>query len=264
MLFHTRPDHRWARVLDLSQYGESQAMARLSREDEPTRQAYLFYRDMARDMEDEHPELFIAYRLFNNEQAFRIMVEGLLIAGAEDEHIASIIGCDDPKIIQYYHDIFFDVRSKLDNPGWINAVIFQGMPHEGAHQGDRLGIMHRFAWFGGIELVEGLITRGLSNSSVIEKLMQMTKQILMRNAARTALTSSSNSEFAHEFLKLTLDDHRASSKEESNSSVDEKFVGAVDTFFSKITLTVADPSAKGNLILPAREPRVHETAEQVK
>jgi hypothetical protein len=248
LLAPDRVDWRWARVLELTQYSDTEALPRLRHEDEVTRRAFRFKRMFDKGLGDEFPEMHAAHHIYINQPHYKDILEVLLLSGASDEKILDYVWAKSCGVITSYHDLFFAVRPGLSKPGWICASVFGGMPHQSVHHLDRHGIMLRMAWYGGLSVVEDMLKGGILSADVQDKLRSVMKDALLRNAAETALTLNNNSEQAPDLLRITMDMPSANSDKDV-SPLEE----VVDDFLGGLTLTVADPTDKRNLSLPAKE-----------
>lgn len=252
LLAPDRPDWRWARVADLSQYSDMQALSRLKHEDETTQAAFRFKRAFDRGMIDAYPVFEAAYELFMSDPQDRTSMEILLLAGADNNLIAEKLGIASSDVVDVYHDLFFAVRPyRAKATAWIASKVFGSFSHQGVHRNDRHGIALRLAWLGGIEVAIGLLDGDLSNEAVISALRLIAQGALVANAAETALTGFTRPDQAPEFFRISMD------MEAAGGSGGE-FEKQVTAFLDELTLTVADPTDQSNLELPAREERVAE------
>jgi len=250
LLAPDRPDWRWARVAELSEYSNTAALARLQEEDEPTRLAYEFRRSLDRGCGDKYPLHDAAHELFMSRRDLRIQVEGLIIAGADDEHTAYATMTPDPKVIETYHDLFFWVRPGLDRPAWLNSVVFGGLPQMNAHPNDVSGTVLRLARKIGHVAFTELINGGLCSDMTVTDLRRMTQEVLLTQLATLSFGAGAGRdmpEWTARMLEIGPDASRGGS---------DGFEKAIDTFFDELAISVADPTDERNLSLPAREPRV--------
>lgn len=254
-----RPDWRWARVVDLSPYTDVQAIARLQNDDATTRELFKFKRELDKGFTHNFTELGDAHKFFINWPIMRLQVEGYLLAGADNERIAKHLGCTE-RTVQYYHDVFFDVRWALesDNEGWLVAAVFGTLPHHGAHIHDTLGLVHRIAWFGGIDLVERYFKRGLQPEVIKEYVTKFVKDVLGKHVIETVLAKPSSPEDA-EMIRVMYDIN-TKDKDATETPIDKE----VEEFLSTLSLSVADVTSKSNLLLPERELRDAEILGHVK
>lgn len=248
LLAPDRVDWRWARVVELSQYSDTEALPRLSKDDGVTQSAFRFKRALDKGLGENHPQLYAAHYIYINKSHIRQMIEALILAGASDEKVMEYIWVDDPGVIQAYHDLFFCVRPGLNRFAWICSTVFGGLPHQNTHQLDRHGILLRLAWFGGLEVAEQLLRGGTLSQDVRLRLREVMKDALLRNATETALTLTSRSDQAPDLMRLTLDMSDA-----GDAGSGSGYEDAVAEFMGGIGLAVANPRDQRNLSLPARE-----------
>jgi len=251
-----RPDWRWARVADLTQYSHTAALARLQREDELTRLVYDFRRALDRGMEEDYPELAAAYDLYMNHKQQRMLVEGLMLAGASNDKLCEY-GFFNDKLLNYYHDVFFWVRPGLDKPIWLNAVIFGGMPHINAHHKDVTGTVHRLAWKLGADIFAELLKRGLSSDMNMIQVRSLAAEVLTTQLAMLSFSAGSGRDLP-EWGARVLDFAKDQKPGSDSTDIDS----ILDTLLGKDGISVADPTIQDNLSLPARELRAHEYSVQ--
>lgn len=252
LLAPDRPDWRWARVADLSQYSTTAALARLQDDDALTRRAYEFRRALDRGfVPAEYREIEAAYDIFMNRPDMRMQVEGLLIAGADDETIA-YQAFSPSKVIELYHELFFWVRPGLNRSAWLNSAVFGGLPQMNAHMGDLRGTVLRLAMKIGAHAFLEMISAGLSTDTTTQQLKAMVNEVLMTQVAMMSFSASRSHELPEWVGKLM--DQKDSGQGAGNSDMDR----AIDAFFDGLGISVADPTEQRNLELDAREERFGE------
>jgi len=250
LLAPDRPDWRWARVAELSQYSNTAALARLQDEDELTRQAYEFRRALDRGMRAKFEAHDAAYEIFMNRRDLRLQVEGMIIAGASNEQVADAAFIPDTEVVEVYHDTFFWVRPGLNKPAWLNSVVFGGLPHMNSHLNDTSGTVLRLARKIGPEAFRDLIDGGLSADTTVTQLRRMTNEVLLAQMAMFSFAAGSGRDMPEWMGKLI------EKKEADVSQGGGEMDKALDSFFSGLAISVADPTDERNLSLPAREARV--------
>lgn len=249
LLAPDRPDWRWARVAELSQYSDTQAAARLEHEDAQTRSAFRFKRALDRGLAGEYPVTRAAYDCFVNRPQHKWALDGLLLAGATDEQVAVAIFAD-PSIVKTYHDLFFWVRPGLQHPAWISSTLFGGMPHRSAHAHDHYGLALRLAWLGGVDTFLQVIDRQPATSQMTKLLRELASSTLLKNSVETAFTIGSRGDQAAEIMRFSIEN---GARDDVAVNVEDDVHKALNTFMSTMSLSVADPSDERNLRLPARE-----------
>jgi hypothetical protein len=130
-----QPSHRWLRCQYLLEYGRPPT----PRDDKTTRGAYAFLMDWQRcssDLQREpvaraHPALAQAHWLYQGASITqRGEVEARLLAGQHDESIAGRCSLSTEEV-QLFHDLFFDVRSRLRTYAYILNVAIGPKYHQG-------------------------------------------------------------------------------------------------------------------------------------
>ncbi len=254
MLAPDCPSWRWNRAVQFSQMSLAVAESRLTGEDQVTRRATAYLRASKRRLgEVQFPDIYGAHQIYVNRPDIKRVVDGYLLAGADDQRVADAVWCS-TGVISHYHDLFFAVRPALErHQAWIAATVFQGMPHQNAHPTDRAGFYLRVAWLGGVDLYERLLNKGTADRETIRQLVAIMKDVLVRNSIETSMGVAGRPDLAPEFLKLSLEGDQ---EDQSGGSLTEKqHLEAIDSFMSQVTMTVADPTDERNLKVPAREPR---------
>jgi hypothetical protein len=250
----TRPDWRWARVLDLFQRTFHDRQARLKKEDAQTVRAF----KGKEAFDNRHPvvqdlPIHESIQIFSNNIEYRAFIEGLLLAGANDNEIAELLEID-PTTATVYNDTFFDVRSRLTKPAALCALVFHGMPQAGCAPEDRIGLTHRIAYLGGLTLFKDVICGNISSGELSSMYVNITKKLLSQRSVETALTFNQRSEHAPEFLKFTISEDAKSKNDDDGTGDLAKIAKAV---IGKLSVSVADPTDESN-VSEAKELRSHE------
>lgn len=232
-------------------------MSRL-REDDDTAltRVYRFKRLLDRNRGEEDPAMAVAYEIYQTSYSQRMMLEGLLIAGADKSDIEGALGLH-PQVSEIYHDAFFAVRPWLPHVMQVVACIFDGSLQNGVHQHDRLGIAHRVSWLLGKQALVEYCAAGTMSAEQAERMRMAMERILLQNGLETAMTASRHSENAHEFIKIAFTP-RDKSKDQSSSGktgANPELQEAMEDFMGHLTISVADPTDPSNLTQSAREPR---------
>lgn len=246
-----RPDWRWVRVAELSQYSTTAATARLRDEDEITRRAYAYRCALDRNFGDKDPAFHRAHQLFMGNKHLRLHVEGLILGGADNDLICDAAFLGDPEVVELYHETFFWVRPALNKPLWINAVVLDGMAQMNTHPGDITGCIYRLAWKLGHQTFYQLLQQGICPETTLVQLKRMTVEVLTTQLATLSFSAGVGRElpeWAGGLLNAKDDMQKA-----GNTSDFEK---SLDAFFEGLSIAVADPTDNRNLTLPAREARV--------
>jgi hypothetical protein len=260
-----RPDWRWAQVLKLAQYSDTQALARLRNEDALVQRLFRFKRALDKGLGEQTPALFAAHSIYTNRPRLKLVVEGYLLAGADNAKVATSAWCSEEDV-QAYQDSFFDVREGRKHPSWIIETVMGGLPHRAAHPNDITGLIYRYAWLGGIEFMDRFISSDcdISSPKVQLRILGLAKELIIRNSFDIAATMAGRSDIAADTLKIALDVDRDS--KETRTSGDDAVGRSVSAFMEQLGISVADPTDPSNLKPPARELReaeyeVHNEAE---
>ena len=240
---------RWVLTTELLEYTDTQAIPRLKSEDAMTRRLFKYRRAESRNMGFEYTDMCAATQIYQTRPHERMIIEALVLAGADNEKVLEYVECANADI-EAYLAVFFDVRGR--RPGTVCSMLFQGMPHRGTHVHDQLGIMHRLAWFGKLPIVEKVLGQGLMGEEVQGTLRSILNDTLLKNAVETAMTLGTRSDIAAEMLKITLDN---TADEKPDAGASSEYTDAVRAFLSRTSLTVADPTDGNNLGSMATTPK---------
>ncbi len=251
LLAPNRPDWRWTRAVELAQYSNAQAAARLQSEDQGVRRAYAYKKALDRGTPEDFGPEHAAHYLYTSDPKRRHFTEGMILGReTSDEAISTFAGLYSVPTVRAYHDLFFAVRPFLDSPGWIAASVFDGMPYR-THPGDIQGIQHRLAWLLGAPAFVQLVRGRVSIDSQAE-FNQVIADILRSNVLELSLTVAARHE-SPDWLRAFTE--LANKEMESGMGGDSNFDEAAGLFLDAIGISVADPTDQSNLELPAREPR---------
>ncbi len=111
---------------------------------------------------EERPAVYEAHRYhYSPEIRTRQQIEARLLTGASLEEIAAKLAAD-PKAIEYYASLFFDVRDALDHRDWVSLTIQSRIRYDEESGGSRAEaergyVMRLFAYFGGPLVLDALI-----------------------------------------------------------------------------------------------------------
>jgi hypothetical protein len=159
--FRKDPAWRWHRSGYLLDHGRQP----LRRDDTATREAWLFRRALGqcRGAEDrewlarDSPALIDAHHSFTSAVPLRrAELEARLLAGETDDVIARKCGMA-PAGVTSYHDLYFDVRSKLQASGYIATVVLAGKPYKGIAPDDHEAILKSLGYAMGGEMVDEVL-----------------------------------------------------------------------------------------------------------
>ena len=110
----------------------------------------------------ERPAVYEAHRYhYSPECRKRQEIEARLLTRESLEEIASKLGAD-PKAIEYYASLFFDVRDALDHRSWVSLMIRSRMRYDeesgcSRAEAERGYVMRLFGYFGGPLVLDALM-----------------------------------------------------------------------------------------------------------
>lgn len=250
LLLPDRPDWRWTRVAELSQLSLSAATARLAQEDQQVRDAYRFKRALDYGELDKYPLHYAAYQLYLENGISRLLLEGMLLSGAEDERIMETAPFCDGRILQVFHDTFFCVRPFRTRAAWVVSYVIRGALHNTSPH-DRTGMALRLAWLLGPDLFEKLLMTGGLGDNGRQRVIDMVKDVAYTHLAEFSLSAANRHE-APEGLRLLIEWKHDSA---GSGGGENKMSDAISSFLGDMGITVADPTDASNLKRPAAEPR---------
>jgi hypothetical protein len=111
---------------------------------------------------EELPAVYEAHRYhYSPDYRTRQEIEARLLTRESFAEIASKLGAD-PKAIEYYASIFFDVRDALDHRDWVSLMIRSRMRYDeesgcSRAQAEHGYVMRLFAYFGGPLVLDTLM-----------------------------------------------------------------------------------------------------------
>ncbi len=182
----------------------------------------------------------------------------MILADSNDDTIANLAACDSADI-QAFHDLFFDVRSRLMKPGWVVAQLFGGSLYGSINPRDRVAQLHRIAWLGGQDIFLSYYS-GDWNPTLATDMSDLIKSVLAKQSLLASMCMVGRDEVNIDVLRVFLE----TTKEDvarTAAGGDEEQSRAILGFLKSIPLTVADPTDERNLTLPAQEKRAHEYLE---
>jgi hypothetical protein len=252
----TRPDWRWSAIAHAESLSDPRARGYLDKNDEVLQRGFSFKKalDIKFETSLRYPDMTAAYKLYMGPSNVRGMIEGYLLTGADDERIAESFCCR-PETVAAYHDLFFDVRSRLHAYAWISSAVFGDVAYTGVSKNDRQGMLHRIAWMGGLEVFESVLSPRANIREISGIYRDVIERALVQNSLETAISAGNNPEVAYQLLATTVDKLTNIEAEENSGSKDQDTITA---FVQNIGITVADPTNEANLKLPAREIRESE------
>jgi hypothetical protein len=225
----------------------------------------------------KHPQAFVADSIENyRDTEWRDILQAKLLTEEPIEDIADWLGSD-PGTVEYFEKVFFNVRHRRHNRGWIMKVIMGTTDDRASNDmctmtDQQRGIVYRlFAYYGGPEVLEACIT-GLMPSVLPNAKKDLQKwfdtaleQLIRSRAVQAARVMEINKFNIMPMLELTLTGIRERAEGETG-------IGAFGEFAEKVTATIGGWSMsektfnkrsdqEKKLLTSAVEPRVSELVE---
>jgi hypothetical protein len=194
----------------------------------------------------ESPHAYIANSINEfPDSEWRDILQAKLLTQESLQDIAGWIGTDE-QVIDFFEKVFFNVKDRLDNKGWIIKVIIGSTDDRatndmGTMTDPQRAVVYRlFAYYGGSEALEATIT-GLMPSSLpsskkdIEKWFETAlEQIIQSRATQAARVMQINKFNIMQILELAVTGSRE--KLDGSSSSGARF----DEFAEKVTGVVGN------------------------
>lgn len=251
---HDRADWRWARAAVIHDQSTMKATARLLGEDPLVGEAVRFKQWFKGNLgHEEYSNIRAAHQIFLNDPFQKMYMEAWLLAGAENEVVADQLWCA-PEVVQWYHDLFFDVREGLRRPSWVCATIFRGAPHRGLHKTDQHGLHLRLAWLGGLETLKLYIQSKTFDSASVKLIRELMRANLLKCGVDLSFNSGMDADSATFVIALL---NEGDQDQSAGKSVIADHIAQLISETSSL-IGLAPPDAARNLTLSAREPRVYE------
>lgn len=257
-----RPDWRWAHVLELTAMRETMARARLEAINDPAvTSAYEFKLFSDRNFDvSEYDYVQAAYALWTEHPGMRSSLEAYLLCDdLSVEDVAHRMRIQ-PGDVAAYSSIFFDVRSGLNNIGWMCTILFGDLmaSFSEAFTASRLGKLHRMGWFFGSTIVDYYCDiKKHSSPEVRNAIGNKMKDIAYRYSMAASFCKTHVDESNIAVIQAVLTDIKDRAAEAAGVSPNDN-ADAVMAFFNSTPLSVASPAEEANKMLPRREKRVHE------
>ncbi len=106
------------------------------------------------------PRLYAAYAIWSDKNRLpRHELEARIMAREEPESIAHKLAIPDPRSVQWYEDLFFHARDRLDNRGYVGGIVIGESLHYGATERDLDILWKTFGWRCGPAMLDILCQR---------------------------------------------------------------------------------------------------------
>jgi hypothetical protein len=176
-----------------------------------------------------------------------------------------------PETVEAYGALFFDVRQAFADGalGWISAQLFGARLHDYVSGRDIVGRTRRLAWLFGPKVLCSFLNggrNGVQEVDVKKAIQDGIRGYLQKLSLINAMQCTGRGELDVQVLKLQLDDVNKEAAQKVSEQAGQSHGDEILRFLREVAVTVADPTDKRNLELPAREPRARDyltTAETV-
>jgi len=191
----------------------------------------------------ELPAVYAAHRFhYGSDYRMRQEIEARLLAGESFQEIASKL-CADPKAIEYYNQIFFDVCDALDHSDWVTLTIRGRTRYDEASGCTRADVergyvMRLFGYCGGARVVDSLVnplgeTKVPENSEEIHAwAVAAVTQIVQTAGTAAAVTIELTDKNKMRFIRLArrLADMRKTESGPSDVVINKHIQAALEWF----------------------------------
>lgn len=109
--------------------------------------------DVIETYKDQNPHIADAFMIFENGAAYRVDLDTRILASYTFEEVAAVIG-QNPKVVEYYTMLFFDVLDSLTNYGYLNRWVMEPVIRSAPFSTE--AFWKRIAIFGGREMLESI------------------------------------------------------------------------------------------------------------
>jgi hypothetical protein len=204
-----------------------------------------------------------AYHIYTELNGFRSSVEGYLLC--PDLSYADIAHNMDIEVgvIDAYADLFFDVRPRLQNVGWICTVLFGDLLglHRDSESASKIGQNHRAGWLmggHGVKMYTEPNPTPATATAFRAYLAENVLDVAYRQTLLGQFCRARSDERGLETVRIAVADIKQKALEAIGASAEGDHGEAIMEFLKSVPFSVADPSLEVNKCLPAREERVHE------
>ena len=245
------PRWRWELAQQAAQYPDFQATYVLKDADEQTVRAYKFIRADKRGIAWLGEEV-AARDIYLKQPSIRRYIECMFLGGCKDIALIADMADVSEKVVEIYHDFFFDVKNKLHKEAWIANHFFGGETFKPLARFDTDGIYHRIAWLGGVTLYRAMVGRPTPElrEQIGKEINDILKQMLERQCLLISQTLGHGGELGIETMRLTLELTNAAVKDALPQHAKEVSLlqKSMQTFLGQVPLTVADTDTTISLL----------------
>lgn len=183
------------------------------------------------------PDIDSAHALWATDPYRRALLEGYMLAGATDDDIVSDLDVT-TDLVAAYHACFFDVRHRKRHA--VAAMVFGGLPHKNYKSHDVIGIMHRLAWFGGLEAIRSVVGAGgdAQHDQICE---QVFYRIIRRQLPEVALSFAYAPEHVLETMRVLREERQAAREAQREREHESAVLQHLRRAVEDLRIEVADP-----------------------
>jgi hypothetical protein len=204
------------------------------------------------ELAKEFPAIYEADVIHTEAAIDRWTIEALLIADEAIERIVNYTGAS-TELIETYEQLFFDVRSRLKNTGFINMRVLGNNMRE-IHSTDPDGMWKMLGFNGGPQILYALWSCKLPDEKVIQWFKGMRKWEIVHGSARAAKARTANGFNTGEIIDgaMKLDEL------EMAAAINKPADSTTNNLLTQLNYTIANITPEVNKGNPKRELRADE------
>jgi hypothetical protein len=232
-----------------------------SRDDRQVQRAYRFIKRLRKldikaeeRLRNDYPDIYEAFKIYDDPQSgTRWVFEASVMADRPIPEMAQYLRAD-PVVLEMYEALFFDVRSALENRGWIIANVLMPMMTGSISSKDPDVFWKAIAYYGGWEAVQGSWEIGHASPAALDFFNKANRQRITKNAYDALHTLQIHSMNAHESVRNAQDQRRLDHETETPATGDAVHESLGALLESLARMQVLGARTK----LPQEEPRLQQ------
>ena len=257
MKHNQKPSWRWIRARRLA---DNDLTPRNSRDDKHVRRAFRFVKRLRRRdikaeerLASDYPKIYEAFQIYDDTQSgVRWVFEASVMANEPVETMAAYLNAD-PKVLEVYETLFFDVRDALKSPGCMISNLLMPFTTNNCSPRDPDVFWKAIAYFGGWNAVRSSWEVGHATPEALDFFNKANRQKIVKNAFDAMHSLQIHSMNSTDVIKAAQDQRRLDHETETPQGGDQtqESMGAL---LVSMKLNVISARAE----LPQEEPRLQQ------
>jgi hypothetical protein len=204
------------------------------------------------ELAKEFPYIYEADVINTEASIDRWTMEALVLSGESRERISDYTGAS-VELITTYEDLFFDVRSRLKNPGFVNMRILGSNMRE-INSTDPDGMWKTLGYNGGPQVLYALWSCKLPDDKIVQWFKGMRKWELVHGSARAAKSRTANNFTSGEIIAnaMQLDEMELAAAQVKPAD------STTNNLLTQLNYTIANITPENNQNNAKRELRAEE------